>query len=123
MTVLIALLVFLFSAQMGDSSALGGSPEYTLGASQVEILSPREDAVIASSTVQIVFRFLKGRKDSGEHLHLLLDGEKWGTVKSSPVTLKNLSPGPHSVTLQMSTRDHVLLGDGTTVRFVVETSK
>jgi hypothetical protein len=102
--------------------AYGEAPRYTLGASQIEILTPAPDAVVTSSTVQIDFRLLKGRKDNGDHVHVKVDGEKWGTIKTPPVTLKNLSPGPHTVILETATKDHVLVGNPQSVRFIVQPS-
>lgn len=90
------------------------------GPSHVDILSPLPDTLLTTTTVELSFRFLKGRKDGGEHLHLYLDGEKWGVVKSSPVTLKRLRPGPHTVHLEIVTMDHLPLAGGADVRFRVQ---
>ena len=105
---------------LGVTSVWGESPVYTLGTSSVEILSPLQDSISTSSTVRVEFRFLKGRKDGGDHLHVSLDGEHWGTIKSSPVTFKKLSKGLHTVTIEVSTRDHVLLGARSSIQFQVQ---
>jgi hypothetical protein len=103
----------------GCVSTPGKNQETTLGTSQVEILSPAPDAMVDSSSVEVVFRFLKGRKDGGEHIHLYLDGEKWGIVKASPVTLNRLAPGPHAVVLEVLTMDHQSLNIRANVHFIV----
>lgn len=114
-----AALLMLLSAIAGCVSLPDQSLRNTVGASQVEILFPAPDALLEVSTVEISFRFLKGRKDGGEHLHLYLDGKKWGNVKNSPVTLHRLAPGPHTVLLEIVNKDHLSVAKGAEVHFKV----
>ena len=103
--------------------AVADPPGRTLGPSQVKILHPKDGQVLRSSTVRVEFEFLRGRKDHGDHVHLILNGEKWGSVDTSPVFLKNLAPGEHIIRMEVATKDHELLGIRDEVRFRIESDQ
>lgn len=72
---------------------------------QVSIVTPRADEVLQQATVDVKLqiRDLPTFKDEqlgmGPHLHLILDNEPYLAVYDldKPITLKNLSPGTHTL--------------------------
>lgn len=90
------------------------------GVSKVVIVSPKPgDMLPAAEEVQIVYQFIKGKKDGGNHVHVYLDGKNQGTTRRSPRGIGKLSPGKHTVLLKVSNSDHEWVNVEATVQFEV----
>ena len=110
----------LFSSILICSSVFAEDTPMTIGASKIIILAPKSgEKIPASEEVLLSYQLVHGLRDNGDHIHVFLDGEGQGTTKRSPRSLGKLSPGKHSVTLKVSTRDHDTVHIETTVEFEV----
>jgi len=90
------------------------------GNSKILILAPKEgDVLPAGAEVQVDYRFIKGAKDNGNHVHVYVDGENEGTTRRSPRGLGVLTPGKHSVLLKVSNQDHEWINVEASVQFEV----
>lgn len=86
----------------------------------MKIISPQENEIIPpNKEVKIVYQFVKGLKDNGDHLHVTLDGENEGTTKRTPRILGILLPGKHTLELKIENREHDEVGISATVHFEV----
>lgn len=93
------------------------------GASKILILAPKEgDILPPGEEVQIVYQFIRGMKDNGNHVHVYLDGENEGTSKRSPRGLGKLSPGKHTILLKVSNQDHEWVNVEVSVKFEVSSA-
>jgi hypothetical protein len=88
------------------------------------ILSPKEGAVIESSSVPIETRFVRGTR--GDHLHLYVDGVFAKTTKRETMTLWDVGEGEHTIEVRAASREkdekgveHKELGVNATVKVLV----
>jgi hypothetical protein len=115
-----ALFFFAWIFLYLGSGAQAEEPQTSAGASKILILTPKEgDILLPGEEVQIVYQFIRGMKDNGNHVHVYLDGENEGTSKRSPRGLGKLSPGKHTILLKVSNQDHEWVNVETSVRFEV----
>ena len=72
---------------------------------KIEILSPRSEATLDSTTLELKLAienfplFKDDRLGMGNHLHVILDNEPQGEIYSTnkPFVLRNLKPGTHTI--------------------------
>jgi hypothetical protein len=115
----LASLIFSLSLFLPQAIPAGEIPT-SEGASTVKIISPQENEIIPpNKEVKIVYQFVKGLKDNGDHLHVTLDGENEGTTKRTPRILGILLPGKHTLELKIENREHDEVGISATVHFEV----
>jgi hypothetical protein len=114
--VFLLLLLSLFFPERSPGEGIPTSE----GVSTVKIISPQENEIIpGDQEVKIIYRFVKGLQDKGDHLHVTLDGENEGTTKRTPRILGTLPPGKHTLVLKIENRDHDEVGTPVTIHFEV----
>jgi len=102
------------------SESLADENQTTEGVSNIVILAPKQGEILpAEGEVQVVYQFIRGKKDNGNHVHIYLDGKNEGTTRRSPRVLGKLNPGKHTVLLKISNQDHEWVNVEATVQFEV----
>jgi len=81
----------------------------------VSILAPKDGEVLTSAPVSVQYTYVKGRR--GDHVHVYLDGNNRGVSGASPLQLKEVKKGSHTLELRAAARDHDEFGPRVAVAF------
>ena len=98
---------------MDTKKPVAKGQEMGMAQAAVVISAPADGAVLpANQPVKVSFQATPGPK--GDHVHIIVDGERVAVLHqlSGDYELKKLSPGSHKISVQISTKDHQLIGVG-----------